>query len=84
MTSCKIWVNGCPLSSPPDKDATAMAAKKIKRTITLRQCGSTPPEYKVLSLQNALEPPVGAFLTAEEVAAMIDIGWTVNVKEGKS
>jgi hypothetical protein len=37
-----------------------------------------------MSLQNALEPPVGALLTPEEVAAMIDIGWTVNVKEAKS
>jgi hypothetical protein len=60
-----------------------MAARKIKRTITLAQIANGA-SYKVLSLQNALEPPVGGFLTPEEVAAMIDIGWTVNVKEARS
>jgi hypothetical protein len=62
-----------------------MAAKKIKRTITLWQSrkSSEGQIYRVVSLQNALEPPVGSLLTAEEVAAMIDIGWTVTVKEGK-
>jgi hypothetical protein len=69
-----------------------MAARKIKRTITLAQSrtGKVTDNpvgrhfYSVMSLQNALEPPVGALLTPEEVAAMIDIGWTVNVKEAKS
>jgi hypothetical protein len=64
-----------------------MAAKKIKRTITLRQTRSLdrPSDliYEVVSLQNALEPPIGAELTAEEVADMITSDWTVNVKEGK-
>jgi hypothetical protein len=67
-----------------------MVAIKIKRTITLLQVAVASAHtdhegwmYRVLSLQNALEPPVGALLTPEEVAAMIDIGWTVNVKESK-
>jgi hypothetical protein len=58
-------------------------AIKIKRTITLRQIANGA-SYEVLSLQNALEPPIGAFLTPEEIADMIVAGWTVNVKEGKS
>jgi hypothetical protein len=66
-----------------------MAAKKIKRTITLAQrhrddIDGRQFDYLVVSLQNALEPPIGQILEPEEVAAMIDIGWTVNVKEGKS
>jgi hypothetical protein len=40
-------------------------------------------KYRVVSLQNDIEPPVGTFLTPDQVTALIRRNVTVNVKGAK-